>query len=161
MLLFICHYIWRTTTKTKLHSNNNNDNKNINPHMSYWKLSNLCTWSLLLLLMCNCVVAKTTKWYMKHMLLWNCVVATTTKWYMKHNKDMNKNINLHTCSVQLHITQSFCCCCCFCHYSVILLLQQQNYTWETPIGVLHLEGLTFAVRCTQVRCLMRKVVSHN
>ena len=28
MLLFICHYIWRTTTKTKLHSNNNNnDNK--------------------------------------------------------------------------------------------------------------------------------------
>ena len=87
MLLFICHYIWRTTTKTKLHSNNNNnnENKNINQHMSHWKLSNLCTWSLLLfmlllLLVCNCAVAKTTKWSIKHMLLWNCVVATIAKW---------------------------------------------------------------------------------
>ena len=26
---------------------------------------------------------------------------------MKHNKDMNKNMNLHTCSVQLYIIQSF------------------------------------------------------
>ena len=57
------------------------------------------------------------------MLLWNCVVATTTKWHMKHNKYTNKNINLHTCSAQLYITQPFGCC--FCCYSVILLLQQK------------------------------------
>ena len=30
-----------------------------------------------------------------------------------------------------------------------------------PIGVLHQVSLTFAVRCTQHRCLMRKVVLHN
>ena len=129
----------------KIHSNNNrNDHKNINQHMSYWKLSNLCTWSLLLLLL---------------LFMCNCVVAKTTKWYIKHNKDMNKNINLHTCFVQLYITQSFCCCCW--SYSVILLLQQQNYTWEMQIGVLHHVSLTFAVRCTQLRCLMRKVVLCN
>ena len=81
---------------------------------------------------------------------------------MKHNKDMNKNMNLHTCSVQLYITQSFCCCCCscFCCYSVILLLQQQHYTWQMPI-VLHHVSLTFAVRWTQLRCLMKKVVLCN
>ena len=50
---------------------------------------------------------------------------------------------------------------CFWCYSVILLLQQQHYTWEMPIGVLHQVSLTFAVRCTHLRCLMRKVVLCN
>ena len=100
LLLFICHYRW--TTATKLHSNNNNnDNKKINPDMSYWKLSNFCTFIFLLLLLCNCVVARTTKWHMKHILLCNCVVATTTKLYIKHNRNKNKKINLHTFCVQL------------------------------------------------------------
>ena len=93
-------------------------------------LSNLCRviFVVLLLVLCNCVVA-TTKIYIKHMLLCNCVVATSTKLYIKHNKNKNKKINLHTFSVQLEITQSFCCCwscsscCCFCCYCVILLLQ--------------------------------------
>ena len=30
-----------------------------------------------------------------------------------------------------------------------------------PIGVLHQVSLTFVVRCTQLRCLMRKVALHN
>ena len=87
----------------KLHSNiDNNENQNTNPDMSYWKLSNFCTFIfLLLLLLCNCAVARTTKWYIKHMLLCNCVVATTTKLYIKYNKNKNKKINLHTFCVQL------------------------------------------------------------
>ena len=93
------------------------------------------------------------------LLLCNCVVTTTTKWYMKH-KNKNKKINLHTFSVQWYITQSFCCCCSCC-YSV-MLLQQQNYTLEMPRAVLHQVSLTFTVRCkvglictvrhTKVRC---------
>ena len=74
-------------------------------------------------------------------------------------------MNLHTCSVQLYITQSVCCWCCwfccFCCYYVILLLQQQHYTEQMPIGVLYQVTLTFAVRCTQLRYLVRKVVISN
>ena len=40
------------------------------------------------------------------LLLCNCVAATTTKLHMKKNT-MNKKINLHTFSVQLSIMQSF------------------------------------------------------
>ena len=95
MLLFICNYIWRTTTKTKLHSNNNNnDNININPHMSYWKLSNLCTWSLLLLLVCNKMI---------HLRHYCGIALLQQQWNDTWNTSTNKNINLHTCSVQLYI----------------------------------------------------------
>ena len=87
-------------------------------------MSNLCRLIFVLLLL----------------LLCNCVVPTTTKWYMKHNKNKNKKINLHTFSIQWWIT--FCCCCCFCCYSVILLLQKQNYTWEMPRAVLCQVSLT-------------------
>ena len=55
---------------------------------------------LLLFLLCNCIVATTTKLYIKYMLLCNCVVSATTKLYIQHKKNKNKKINLHTFSVQ-------------------------------------------------------------
>ena len=52
------------TTKLCMNKNNNH-NKNINPHISYWKLSNLCILIfflfLMMLLLCNCVVEKKIK----------------------------------------------------------------------------------------------------
>ena len=142
-MLFICQYIWQTTTtKIKLHSNNNNNNNKNSQHMSFWKLSNLCTQFVV-------VVIVTVELYCCNN---NKMIHETQQEY-----EQKYSFTYMFCS----IIHNSICLLLFCCYSLILLLQQQNYTWEMPIGVLHQVSLTFAVRCTQLRCLMRKVVLCN
>ena len=58
------------------------------------------------------------------MLLWNCVVCNNNKMIHETQQGHEQKYYLHTCSVQLYLTQSLLLFLC---YSVILLLQQQNY----------------------------------
>ena len=61
-----------------------------------------CRVMLLLLLLCNFVVA-------------------TTKLHIKRNNNKNRKINLHTFSVQLSITESLGCSCYYCCLILLLL----------------------------------------
>ena len=99
----------------------------------WYEFLKITQFLLLLLLLCNFVVA-TTKKYM-----WKRTKTRTTKsmyvYFLFNYESHNLFVVVAVCSV---------CCCCYC-VIVLLQQQQQNYTWKTTIT------FSFQLSITQLR----------
>ena len=111
-----------------------------------------------------------------HILPWEVQFITTQRYYLlittfrcllcRHNWQSIRQADINPLPLLVVVTVE----CCYSSCSSVIVDQQlklkknktkQNYTWEMQKAVLHQVSLTFAARCTQLRCLMRKVVLCN